>query len=571
MQINKKTTIIIGMVCIVLLATSIVSAEFWACFSQGEKVDYCGGYKPSKTCSSTNGCQWCMSEYREIENCYIHGSWPQCTILPQICSLINGNNSIDSEPPVLELISPLNEELYTKRKILLEFNLDERADVYYYDLIEDRGRWIKVCNDCYPGSPSYSRERSFNEGENRLQFKAVDVVGNTVYENITFYIDSQKPRISKTEPRGGYASGEFSVEFKEENPEKLTLYYGIDYSILNIEEDCEEDRRGYSCNIEVDLSSYDEQDIEYYFVLEDKAGNVDESRHNLIEVDYSAPVIHSAEWIENGKNRELVVNVTEKNLDKIEYIDWNDDRARWSRLCSRLDDDGLCYGRVRFNDGEHDVEIRAIDKAGNEARYNLLNFFTDSRDPRLLRTEPRRGFADGNFEVQFIEENPEKLTLYYGEDYLIVNIEEECYEDRRGYYCNTYAELDKYHGQKIEYYFVLEDRVGNVDESRPIEVEVDTVTPELVNSEDFWGQGGGRYNGYIYFDMEIIEENFDEAFYTYEERGRMRDRRICSRLYEGMCEGIGRFREGSYNITVSITDKAGNSIGYPISFEVVNE
>ena len=70
---EKKTTIAItGMMFIALLTISLVSANFWACFNKGDIINYCdltqyGGtyFKADETCSSSNGCEKCMSNFYE--------------------------------------------------------------------------------------------------------------------------------------------------------------------------------------------------------------------------------------------------------------------------------------------------------------------------------------------------------------------------------------------------------------------------------------------------------------------------------------------------------------------------
>jgi len=369
---EKKIILVIGMIFVVLLITSFVSAEFLACFQKGEIVEYCSGYKPDWTCDSNNGCQRCMSKHNETENCYVHGSWPKCNQLPPECSFFSGNASFDITPPVLTLISPLDGLVYNSRKVLLKFGLNEIADVYYLDLLNGRGRWTRVCSDCPAGNPSYSRERSFKEGLNNLQFRVKDTVGNPAYQEISFTIDSKDPKISKTEPRRGFADGDFYVKFKEDNPVTLTLYYGNDNYEVDIESECIPDRKYYECNVNVDLDNYNGQEIEYWFVLTDIAGNFDDSRHYEIEVDTTFPVVNNDPIYTQGDvgtryNKYIYfnLNITEENFDEVSYsyID-SRGRLRDKRLCSRLRD-GICEKKKTFKRGHHDITVSVMDEAGN--------------------------------------------------------------------------------------------------------------------------------------------------------------------------------------------------------------
>jgi len=363
----KKTIFII--LIVILSFINFVSAEFWACFSQGEVTDYCNPKVIDRTCASSNGCKRCMSSYNEELGCYNQGNWNTCNGLEdQGCSIaVGGETSIDSEPPELTLISPspLNDSLFTSRSISLIFTLNEKADVYYYDNINGRGRWVRICYDCY----DYNKRRSFREGYNDITFQSVDVVGNEAFTSVSFFIDSKKPRMGKTEPRRGFVASEFYVEFREENPKSLVLNYGNNLAGFREQEvdlgSCYEPRRDRSaCDVEVDLSDYDGQTVEYWYVLEDIVGNIAESRHNFIQVDETSPVIDYIDYTIKRRSVTFNIGVTEENLGFVEYIDNTASRPRWRRLCSRLRD-GVCVARKSFSTGSHLLSIQVTDKAGN--------------------------------------------------------------------------------------------------------------------------------------------------------------------------------------------------------------
>ena len=49
----------------------------------------------------------------------------------------------------------------------------------------------------------------------------------------------------------------------------------------------------------------------------------------------------------------------------------------------------------------HQLTIFAMFDSGNV--YEYINFTVDTKKPKITKTEPRRGFANGIFEVEFIE------------------------------------------------------------------------------------------------------------------------------------------------------------------------
>jgi hypothetical protein len=257
------------------------------------------------------------------------------------------------------------------------------------------------------------------------------------------------------------------------------------------------------------------------------------------------------------------VEASEK-LDLIEYIDYSDSRPRWRRLCSRCEE----FSRERsFRDGVHEVFVRCTPYVGEPEEQEVI-FFTDSRDPRISRTEPSRGFANGMFNVKFREDNPSQITIHYGNSYtgywsdsIVFNsVPEECEVDDRGNWeCDVNVSLDQFDGKDIEYWFELKDIVDNTDESRHYDLTVDLTPPVLNNPGSYWEQGEDRYNRYIYFDFDVSEENFEEINYIDWTDRTPRERRLCSRLRDGICEVRKSFRRGEHSLTVLILDEAGNS------------
>ncbi|MEK6733807.1 MAG: hypothetical protein AABY27_01730 [Pseudomonadota bacterium] len=371
---KKQIILTLTSIILLVLLISSVNADFWACFKKGDKINFCNPDTPDRT-SPSNGYMVCIKEYNETRQCYNQGSPGKCNQAGG-CLNVGGNSSIDSEPPVFALNNPLQNGIYNSKSILLDFDLDEKADVYYYDNINGRGRWTRVCSDCSPGSPAYSKNRRFNEGINNLTFKAMDVIGNEMLLNLSFTIDSKKPRIHKTEPRSEYASGLFEIQYSEENLKEIRIFYGNNEtgfrnSSLN---NCSSGERKW-CPIDVNLKDYDGERIEYYFIVKDIARNEKKSqiRQNLI-VDTTFPVLNNpgSFWSYTAGERYVyfVFNITEKNLDKITYIDNSADNPRWKTLCSRLKD-GICEAKKSFSKGSHNVDIQITDKAGNSIAKNI--------------------------------------------------------------------------------------------------------------------------------------------------------------------------------------------------------
>lgn len=551
-----------------------------ACFSDGDFIEDVFG-KITFECGSTQ----CLACILMTESGNYTTSFSKCNTVPQ-CSFTSenggsssgggGGTSVDVTPPVLTFNSPIQGEVYDSKKIFLDFDVDERADIFYKDLNDNRNRWIRVCDNCR----SYSRNKNFKEGLNELRFRATDDNGNQAFFDISFTIDSKSPRISKTSPTRGFIGSILTVEIQEANPVSLVLNYGnniIEFreASLDLINDCNIDPRNPSkrtCDINVNLHDYDGQEIEYWFVLVDIAGSSTESRHYTLTVDETFPVINNPNSFYNidGKYLYYYLDITELNLDEVGYYNNNDPKLREKRICSRLKD-GKCEGKISLREGLYELTFYVDDKAGHRAFVNTQEFLLDSKKPKISKITPSRGFASGKFGVEFTELNPKTLILYYGTDednpsFKNLNIANDCTPNRGKYKCNTNVNIDSFNGQEITYWFTLEDLGGNSVESKHIDLNVDTTDPVLNNPDEFLEVDGSN----VFFSFDITEENFDVVSYSYlDSRGRLREKRLCSRLRDGICEKKVRFRDGEYNLIIQITDDAENGVEISVDFEII--
>ena len=371
---NKNFILLsVAFIILVLAITSLTSAYFWACLDKGEKAYYCNDYKPPRTCNINSGCQLCMKSYDEANNCYIHQFYEDCYSIPQECGLGGGGGGgIDSLPPVLTVTNPTQGLLSDSRKVDVGFTLDESADVFYLDVINGRGRWSKICANCE--SP-YAKGVSFDEGQNTIRFRAVDDYGNEAFSSdISFMVDSKKPKIKKTLPKKGFSDGEFYVEFQESNPTTLTLFYGNNgSSSVNVPlSNCQQDDKSpdkYSCTMNVDLNPYNGQEINYWFSLTDIVGNNVNSKPVNVMVDLTPPAIMNPgdlfTYTNGTKYVYFHLNINEENFDEVIYS-YFDSKGKFkeSTLCSRLKE-GMCEKKLTFREGEWHLTLSVFDDAGN--------------------------------------------------------------------------------------------------------------------------------------------------------------------------------------------------------------
>ncbi|MBS3080829.1 hypothetical protein J4221_05130 [Candidatus Pacearchaeota archaeon] len=270
--------------------------------------------------------------------------------------------------------SPSNQN-YSEKRIPINVSVNGIVDkITFIDLSELRPREKSLCRkNCDGYGHNKIKLQSFRDGFHNLTFRAIKDDMIVDEENVSFIVDTKKPRIKKTEPKKGFANGTFKVEFDENNPVNVTLFYGNSTrsKSLDIENDCNLDRR-YTCVTNVNLSDFDGQEIEYWFNVSDIVNQTDMSRETKLKVDITPPVINFFNYTIDKRRVSFFFNVSEINFDEINYIDYNDRRPRERILCLRLKK-GICGKSVIFNVGIHNVSFNVLDEAGNTASIENVN------------------------------------------------------------------------------------------------------------------------------------------------------------------------------------------------------
>jgi|TARA_Y100000034_G_C6888865_1_gene408572 hypothetical protein len=359
-NIKRIMFILLIGISIVLMTTNVFAYKLY-CLNYGQSLP--DAENPRYTCFHDT-CQVCTTNLNNPTHPSNCNSKTSCQAFGE-----GDSGTIDAEAPKFNISSPVEGGVYDSRKVLFDLNANEPTTFKYTDNIKGRGRLKNMARNVF----QYFRKLSFKDGLNDITIFGNDRFGNTAEKTITFFVDSKKPRISKTFPRKGFANGIFNVEFKESNPHELTLYYGnSDTGIRNTNldlDECNTNRGRHYCNINVDLEDYDGQDIEYWFKLEDISGKVANSRNILLSVDKTNPILVNEDYYTQGtgRNKKFIyfnMEVNEPNFDEITYIDNEDSRGREKRICSKLRAN-KCIKRVSFRPGHHEIDVQVTDEAGN--------------------------------------------------------------------------------------------------------------------------------------------------------------------------------------------------------------
>ena len=342
------------------LASAVTGPFLLMCLSEGESLP--NATTPYYTCSTTS-CTVCARE-RNLDPRGV----PSALCAGLNCTYLNGGPGGDTIAPNVTINSPEENRIYSDDVVTLDVSSNEFSKLERYD--NTRRRWILLCSSC----KSYSRDLRIDDGAQTLRVRATDSKGNSAEKEVGFFVDTVKPKITSALPKKGkFASGHFEVVFKEQNPETVAFYYGLNGGansslILELETDCLLNNKKYYCSIDVDISEYDTKELKYWFSVTDIAGSTYVSKETIVKVDTTSPVINNLGSFYNviGKYMYINMSITEINFDSVDYIDYYDRTPRWKTLCSSLKE-GYCAKKKTFGDGPHNVEIQVWDEVGNYA------------------------------------------------------------------------------------------------------------------------------------------------------------------------------------------------------------
>ena len=303
--------------------------------------------------------------------------------IPNIAGTEEFENSLK-----ITISNPVNGTSATRR-IPLNITTNIKVDrIIYIDDSENRSRERLLCSNCKEYGNSGKRWKYLAEGQHIITIKAIK--GNqTTEEKISLFIDSTIPTILRTYPRTGqYTNGSFSIEYMDDNPKRITLYYGSNNTPIS---DCSDNKNGkiQICNFFVDLNEFEKQDLSYYFEIEDIAGNLARSKLAKVSVDMTPPKIINLNYSIEGRIINFDIKVSENVT--LEYLDLNAQRNKWNALCTDCDK----YKQkkyFRYDEDQHELLIRAKDNAGNTDTSEVIQKLIN------CNWRPTRG-ADGCYNI----------------------------------------------------------------------------------------------------------------------------------------------------------------------------
>lgn len=302
--------------------------------------------------------------------------------------------------------------------------------------------------------------------------------------------------------------------------------------------DRDDDNDGYNDDVDCNDNNKD-----IHPGVKDLCDQIDNDCDKDIDEDcFTITINNPAEKEYNVKCFDLDIEV-EEELNQIEYIINN---ARPSLLCRNCDG---YTGRKCFKEGSNNLTIKATND-GN-IYSNEINFFIDTRKPRILKTEPRgKSCVNNEFKVYYDESNVRNITLYYGDDSYT---RYDCQSGKTD--CLFDVNLDQYEGQSINYNFELRDSVNSFV-SRAYEVKVDNLIDfDLVSPVN------GNYGRGVLFEIGSNEK----IKCSYSDNGK---RPVILFSRKDSYSGTKYFANGEHNIVINCADECGNSLIKEVKFNV---
>ena len=116
-------------------------------------------------------------------------------------------------------------------------------------------------------------------------------------------------------------------------------------------------------------------------------------------------------------------------------------------------------------------------------------------------------------------------------------------------------DLSEYENQDLLYSFILKDIANNTFQTPFLTYEIDTIPP-VINHLSYSANNDNSLNFYF----NITEKNIKDISFFDNSVKRSRWRTLCSTFLDGICYATQRFSPGDHNLTIKVSDRAGNYV-----------
>ena len=301
-----------------------------------------------------------------------------------------------------------------------------------------------------------------------------------------------------------------------------------------------------------------------YVNATDNAGRFSSKTWNFTINQTAPPVmtVHSPKNQTYGTNKiPFNISITSE-VEKLEYINYNDKNPRFKILCRDCNESGYSKQKNKtLLEGQNLIGIKATDSLGQASQQNV-SLFIDSKAPKIYGVVPAKNKVTNgsDFSIKYTEDNIKEILVSWNPT---ISLRSQCNEGGKNVVCDFALDLSAFNGQFINYSINMTDIANRTASTKPTKVLVDT-TPPVIN---FFNHSiSGKT---VEFTLQVTETNFDEVNYMDLSQANPKTKPLCSSLKDGVCNKKVTFSTGAHDLTINVLDEAGNVAQQNLNFIIV--
>ncbi|RLI13601.1 hypothetical protein DRO33_01005, partial [Candidatus Bathyarchaeota archaeon] len=284
----------------------------------------------------------------------------------------------DFSPPTVQITSPTNGSFSSSLDVTVSWQSSDDYGIDHFEVSIDYGRWIDV-------GTTTSYTLTLADGNHTIVVRAYDYAGNYAEDIVWLIIDATPPNVEITSPTDGdwLATRAVAIEFSytDANLDQVLLYNGtmwVDVTGLTT----------YTCHFTTDGVYVIKLNVT------DLAGWLS-TDIITVGIDTAPPTVSILNPSEGKYVATASVTVQWQGSDDLSGIDRYE--VRWDGG-AWLDVGVGTALTITFTDGNHTVEVRVIDVAGNTATSSVT-FTVDTTPPSVEIVSPTDGAIVSNSTV----------------------------------------------------------------------------------------------------------------------------------------------------------------------------
>ncbi|MEF8873963.1 MAG: Ig-like domain-containing protein, partial [Candidatus Thermoplasmatota archaeon] len=303
---------------------------------------------------------------------------------------------VDAAAPEIDVTSPDENEHFASDSVTVEWGgIDETSGIDYYEVMVDNGNWINV------GSATNHIFSNLTDGEHLVKVRAWDNAGNNNTDTVNFTVDVTSPELNIIAPQQNEIFSESNITVEWEGSDSTT---GIDFYEVRIDGE-----NWIDLGTDTEHTFTGLQDGEHTVEVRawDEVGN-----QEIMSVDFTVDTTPpEVEIISPGDGETL--NETEVTIEwsgdddgtGIDHYQVMMDNGSWIDVGS-----GTSHTFSEVEEGEHTVEVQAVDGAGNLDSASVdFEVSVEEEEPMIVvhdfAVEPTDGEAPLDVEITARLEN----------------------------------------------------------------------------------------------------------------------------------------------------------------------